>query len=100
MKGTDDNGKQLLESNGLLNLLKNGYDTESKLLLKEKEIYDKIVAERNNEINIWNNKIKYNKWKYYFKNDDRIPRSVNNFNRPLGLKRKIIDSSMKKAKEN
>ena len=61
MKGTDDNGKQLLESNGLLNLLKNGYDTESKLLLKEKEIYDKIVAERNNEINIWNNKIKYNK---------------------------------------
>ena len=61
MKGIDDNGKQLFKSNGLLNLLKNGYDTESKLLLKEKEIYDKIVAERNNEINIWNNRIKYNK---------------------------------------
>ena len=61
MKGIDDNGKQLVKSNGLRNLLKNGYDTESKLLLKEKEIYDKIVAERNNEINIWNNKIKYNK---------------------------------------
>ena len=43
MKGIDDNGKQLVKSNGLLNLLKNGYDTESKLLLKEKEIYDKLL---------------------------------------------------------
>ena len=100
MKGIDDNGKQLVKSNGLLKLAKNGYDTESKLLLKEKEIYDKIVTERNNRINIWNNKIIYNKLKYYFKNGGRIPRSVNNFNRPLGLKRKIIDSLIKKAKEN
>ena len=100
MKGTDDNGKQLLESNGLINLPKNGYDTESKLLLKEKEIYDKIVAKRNNKINIWKNKIKYDKLMYYFKNDDRTPRSVNNFNHPLGLKRNIIDSFMEKAKEN
>ena len=100
MKGIDDNGKQLVKSNGLLNLLKNGYDTESKLLLKEKEIYDKIVAKRNNKRNIWNNKIKYDKLMYYSKNDVRIPRSLNNFNHPLDLKRNIIDSSMEKAKEN
>ena len=33
-----------------MHLLKNDYDTENKSLLKEKEIYDKIVAERNNEL--------------------------------------------------
>ena len=37
---------------------------------------------------------------YYSKNDVRIPRSLNNFNHPLDLKRNIIDSSMEKAKEN
>ena len=52
MKAIDDYGKQLVESNALLNLFKNDYDTESKLLLKEKKIYDKIVAKRNNKINI------------------------------------------------
>ena len=31
--------------------------------------------------------------------DDRTPRSVNNFNHPLGLKRNIIDSFMEKAKK-
>ena len=88
----------MVESNALLNFLKNDYDTESKLLLKVKEIYDKIVAKRNNKINIWNNKIKYNKLTDYFKSDDRIPRSFNNFNCQLGLKRKIVDGSIEKAK--
>ena len=41
----------------LMHLLKNDYDTENELLLKE--IHDKIVAERYNEINTLKSKIKY-----------------------------------------
>ena len=32
-------------------------------MLKEKEIYDKMIAERNNEMNALNNKTKYEKFK-------------------------------------
>ena len=46
--------------NNWLNLMhlfkKNAYDTENKLVFKDKEIYDKIVTQRNNEINTLNNK--------------------------------------------
>ena len=52
--------------------------------MKEKEIYDKVVSERNNEINNFSNKIKYDKLTYYFKSYDRVP-SFNYFNCPLGL---------------
>ena len=38
-----------------------------KLLLKEKEIYDKIVAETNNKINTLNNEIKYDKQRIILK---------------------------------
>ena len=54
------------------NPLKNYYDTENKLLLKEKELHDKTAAKRNNEINTLNNKTKYDKLTYYFKNEDMI----------------------------
>ena len=43
---------------------KNDYDTENKLFLKKKELYDKFVNEKNNEINTLNNKIKYDKLTY------------------------------------
>ena len=33
------------------------HDTENKLLLKEKETYEKVVAERNNEISTLNKKL-------------------------------------------
>ena len=56
----------------LMHLLKNNYDTEKKSLLKEKEIYDKIDAERNNEIYTLNNRIKYGKLTYYFKYNMKI----------------------------
>ena len=53
------------------------YDCDSentyKLLLKEKEICDKFVAERNNEINNWSQKIRYDKLKYYLKSENKIP---------------------------
>ena len=54
------------------NPFKNYYDTENKLLLKEKELNDKTADKRNNEINTLNNKIKYDKLTYYFKNEDMI----------------------------
>ena len=86
IKAIEDHGKQFVE---------NDYDTENELLLKE--IHDKIVAERNNEINTLKSKIKYDKWKYHFKSED-----VNGVNRPLRLVRKIKDGSidLEKAKEN
>ena len=49
----------MVESNSFVK--KNDYDTENKLLLKEIEMYDRIVAERNNETKTLNSKIKYDK---------------------------------------
>ena len=40
----EEHGKQFSESNALVK--RNDYDTENKLLFEEKEIYDKIAAER------------------------------------------------------
>ena len=36
----------------LMNLSKKYYDTENKLFLKEKEIYDKTVSERSNKVKL------------------------------------------------
>ena len=49
----------MVESNSFVK--KNDYDTENKLLLKEIEMYDRIVAEGNNETKTLNSKIKYDK---------------------------------------
>ena len=49
----------MVESNSFVK--KNDYDTENKLLLKETEMYDRIVAEGNNETKTLNSKIKYDK---------------------------------------
>ena len=69
--------------------------------MKEKEIYDKFVAERNNEINTWNNKFKYEETKYYFKSVYRISISVNSCNHSLCLIRNIADGTidLEKAKK-
>ena len=79
-----------------MDLLKNDYGIENKnkLLLKEREIHDKLVAEKNNEISTLNQKITYNSLTHLV--------SFSNFNRPLGLKRiKISDSiSLKDSKRN
>ena len=58
----------------LMHLLKNDYDTENKLLLKEKKLFDKFVSDRNIEINTLNNKFKYDKLTYDFKSENKIPR--------------------------
>ena len=47
----------------LMHLLKNDYDPQNKLLLKEKYIYDKL-AERKNKVNTLNNEIKYGNLKH------------------------------------
>ena len=75
--------------------------TENKLHLQEKELYDKFVAERNNEINTLNNKTNYDKLKNYFKSEDTIPISFDGFNCPIDLTRKIKDGSidLEKAKK-
>ena len=52
----------MAKSNAFLE--RNCYDTKNKLLLKEKEVYDKIVSERRTEINTLNNKTEYDKLKY------------------------------------
>ena len=89
----------------LMLLLKNDYDIENKLLMKEKELYDKFVTETNNESNTLSSKIKYDKLTYYFKSEDRIPISSNGcnpFNVFNGFIRKIKDGyiDLEKAKED
>ena len=80
---------KILENNwlNLMYLLKNDFDTEDKLFLKkymqEKEIYDKILAEKNNEKNTLSYKIRYDKLAHYFKNENTIPISFNEFYCPF-----------------
>ena len=88
----------MAESNALVK--KNDYNTENKLILKEKEINDKIAAKKDNEINTWSNKCRYDKLTHYFEIEDRIPVSFNDFNHSLVLKRKIIDGSADLEKAN
>ena len=100
IKVLEEHGKQLAESNALVK--RHDYDTENKLLLKEKEIYDEIAVERKNKINTLKNKIEYDKLKYHFQSENRTPRSFNSFTRFLGLIRKKKDGSsdLEKANEN
>ena len=58
------------------------------LILMEKYVYDKIVAERNNKINTLNDKIKYGNLTRHFKCDNRPPISFNGFHRSFGLIRR------------
>ena len=72
------------------------------MLLKEKEIYGKIAAEKSNEINCLNNKIKHDKLTYHLKSENRTPIIFNGFKCPIGLIRKKKDGfvDLEKAKEN
>ena len=80
---------KILENNwlNLMYLLKNDFDTEDKLFLKKymqkKEIYDKILAEKKNEKNTLSYKIRYDKLAHYFKNENTIPISFNEFYCPF-----------------
>ena len=71
--------------------------------MKEKEIHDKIIAERNNEINTFSDKSNYHKLTYLFKSEVtfKAPISFNHFNCPLCLIRKIKDGpiDLEKAKK-
>ena len=100
IKAFEEHRKQLPETNALVK--GKDYDTENKLVFKEKEIYGKIVAEKENEINTLNSKTEDDKLKYHLKSDNRTPISFNTFNCPLSLKRKIKDGSidLEKAKTN
>ena len=84
--------KYMVESNALIN--KSYYDNENKLFLKEKEVYDEIVAEIKNDINTLNNKIENDELTYHFKIEDRIPISFKSFNRPLSPIRKVKGRSI------
>ena len=57
--------------------------------MKEKEIFNKIIAETSNEINTLKNELKSDKLTYYFQSEESIIISFNSFNRSLGLTRKI-----------
>ena len=65
------------------------YNTENKSFMKEKEIFNKIIAERNNGINNLKNELKSDKLTHYFQSEESITIRFNNFKRPLGLTRKI-----------
>ena len=71
---------------------------ENQLLLREKELFGKILIEKNNKRNTLNNKIKYDKLMQNFKSKDRIPVIFNGFNWPLVLIRKIKDGSVDLSK--
>ena len=73
-----------------------------KPFLREKEIYDKIVAKRSNETNALNNKITLDKLIYHFRNENSIPISFNGFNRQSSFVRKIKDGfiDLEKTIEN
>ena len=60
----------MAESIGFIN--KSDNDTENKLLLKEKEACDRIVAKRKNEVNTLNNKTEYDKLLYHFESEHEI----------------------------
>ena len=72
------------------------------MFLKENEIFDKIAAERSNEINTLNNKFKHDKLAYHFKSDNRTPINFNVFNCPSCPIRKTKDGfiDIEKAKKN
>ena len=57
-------------------------------------MYDKIVAERKNDINTLNNKIENDESTCHFKIEDRIPISFKSFNRPLSPIRKVKGGSI------
>ena len=65
------------------------YNAENKSFMKEKEIFNKIIAERNNRINNLKNELKSDKLTHYFQSEESITISFNNFKRLLGLTRKI-----------
>ena len=90
----------MAESNVLINI--NGYDTKNKLLLRIKQIYHKIVAERKTEINALNNKCEYDKLTYHIKIEDKIAISFKDCNCPLVLMRNLQDGfiDLKRVKEN
>ena len=82
----------MTESNAFVKI--NDYDTENKLLLKEKVIYYKTVAKKINKINTLKSKIEYDELKYHFKSTNRTTIRFNSFKRPLNLIRKIKDGSI------
>ena len=77
----------MAEINALIKI--NDYDTENKLRLKEKEKYDKTVAEKINEINTLKRKMEYDELKYHFENKNRTRIRFNSFKCPLNVIRKI-----------
>ena len=57
--------------------------------MKKKEIFNKIIAETNNEINNLKNELKSDKLTHYFQSEESLTISFNNIKRPLGFTRKI-----------
>ena len=65
-------------------------------------MYDERVVERKNETNTMNEKVSYNDLTYYFfKKESKLIRFID-YNRPLGLLRKIKegDTELEKARKN
>ena len=71
-------------------------------ILKEKEIFDELIAERQSKIMQLNKEIKYINLTYYFKSKESDPIGFNNFHLPLDLLRKITEGDVKleKSREN
>ena len=65
-------------------------------------MYDERVVERKNETNTMNEKVSYNDLTYYFLKKESKPIRFIDYNRPLGLLRKIKegDTELEKARKN
>ena len=69
---------------------------------RNKKMYDERVVERKNETNTMNEKVSYNDLTYYFLKKESKPIRFIDYNRPLGLLRKIKegDTELEKARKN
>lgn len=69
---------------------------------RNKKMYDERVVERKNETNTMNEKVSYNDLTYYFLKKESKPICFIDYNRPLGLLRKIKEGNteLEKAKKN
>ena len=69
---------------------------------RNKKMYDERVVERKNETNTMNEKVSYNDLTYYFLKKESKPICFIDYNRPLGLLRKIKEGNteLEKARKN
>ena len=85
IKALGEHGKQLLKSSAFIKI--HDYDTKkySPEFLRQKEIFNKLVDERRNEILELSEKMNYNNLTYNFKDKNICEKSFNDFDNAISL---------------